>query len=106
MRVGATSNDGGPPSQLRLLPRSGIGVDAGDLVIAPPGNPVIRLDARLLDRVELIARSPVGAAVTSSVAAAGALAGALAVLPGHIFTCAGLGYLAYERFAEARRRSR
>ncbi len=101
-----TNEYGSQRAQLRLLPRSGIGVDAGDLVIAPPGNPIIRLDARLLDRVELIGRSPVGAAVTSSVAAAGALAGALAILPGHIFTCAGLGYLAYERFAEARRRSR
>jgi len=100
------SNEQARGAQLRLLPRSGIGVDGGALVIAPPGNPIIRLDARLLDRVELIGRSPVGAAVTSSVAAAGALAGALAILPGHIFTCAGLGYLAYERFAEARRRSR
>lgn len=100
------SEPAGARAQLRLLPRSGIGVDGGDLVIAPPGNPIIRLDARLLDRVELIGRSPVGAAVTSSVAAAGALAGALSVLPGHIFTCAGLGYFAYERFAEARRRSR
>jgi hypothetical protein len=45
----------------RLLPRSGIGVDGAHLVIAPPGNPVIRLDARLLDRVELIGRSPPGA---------------------------------------------
>ena len=27
-------------------------------MIAPPGNPIIRLDARLLDRVELIGRSP------------------------------------------------
>jgi hypothetical protein len=91
---------------LRLLPRSGIGVDDGDLVIAPPGNPVIRLDARLLDRVELIGRSPVSAAVTSGVAALGAAAGGLALIPGGIFTVAGLGYLAYERFAEARRRGR
>ncbi len=30
------------------------------LVIAPPGNPVISLDARLLDRIELIGRSPTG----------------------------------------------
>src|SRR5439155_6207148 len=37
----------------KLLPRSGIGVEAPWLVIAPPGNPIIRLDARLLDRVEL-----------------------------------------------------
>ena len=52
-----------PASQIdrqRLLPRSGIGVDGAWLVIAPPGNPIIRLDARLLDRVELIGRSPTG----------------------------------------------
>ena len=28
----------------RLLPRSGIGVDAPWLIIAPPGNPIIRLN--------------------------------------------------------------
>jgi len=107
MTAAATSPERiSPRPQLRLLPRSGIGVDGGDLIIAPPGNPVIRLDARLLDRVELIGRSPVGAAVTSGIAGLGAVAGALAILPGHIFTCAGLGYLAYERLAEARRRSR
>lgn len=35
----------------QLLPRSGVGVAAPWLVIAPPGNPVIRLDLRMLDRV-------------------------------------------------------
>ncbi len=36
----------------RLLPTSGIGVVAPWLVIAPPGNPVIRIDLRALDRIE------------------------------------------------------
>ncbi len=93
-----------PP--LALLPRSGIGVNGYELVIAPPGNPAIRLDARLLDRIELIGRSPTGAAVTSGVAAVGAALGALAVVPGGVFIVAGLGYFAFERAAEARRRSR
>jgi hypothetical protein len=35
----------------RLLPKSGVGVVAPWLVIAPPGNPVIRLDLRQIDRV-------------------------------------------------------
>ena len=30
----------------KLLPRSGIGVEAPWLVIAPPGNPIIRLEWR------------------------------------------------------------
>jgi len=89
----------------RLLPRSGIGVDGAWLVIAPPGNPVIRLDARLLDRVELIGRSPTAPLVASGLATAGAAA-ALALIPGGVFACAGLAYLAHERFSEARRRSR
>src|SRR5687768_2803743 len=38
----------------QLLPKSGIGVVAPWLVIAPPGNPVIRIDLRFLDRVELL----------------------------------------------------
>ncbi|MBX3162039.1 MAG: hypothetical protein KF773_39115 [Deltaproteobacteria bacterium] len=90
----------------RLLPRSGIGVDTAWLVIAPPGNPVIRLDARLLDRVELTGRSPTGPLVASGVATAGVAAAALAVIPGGVFACAGLAYLAHERFSEARRRVR
>ncbi len=90
----------------RLLPRSGIGVDGASLVIAPPGNPIIRLDARLLDRVELIGRSPTAPLVWSGMATAGVAAAALSILPGGIFMCAGLAYLAHERFSEARRRSR
>ncbi len=38
----------------RLLPRSGVGVLAPWLVIAPAGNPVIRIDLRLLDSVEIL----------------------------------------------------
>src|SRR5499426_1189765 len=90
----------------RLLPRSGIGVDGAWLVIAPPGNPIIRLDARLLDRVELIGRSPTAPLVASGLATAGVAAAALSVVPGGLLACAGLAYLAHERFSEARRRSR
>jgi hypothetical protein len=67
---------------------------------------VIALDARLLDRVELIGRSPTGPLVASGVATAGAAAAALSVVPGGVFAAAGLVYLAHERFSEARRRSR
>lgn len=90
----------------RLRPRSDIGADGPFLVISPPGNPVIRLDARLLDRIALIGRSPSGALIVSGLAVAGFIAGALALIPGEIFTCAGMAYLAHERFSEARRRSR
>ena len=90
----------------KLLPRSGIGVDAPWLVIAPPGNPIIRLDARLLDRVELIGRSPTAPLVASGLATAGVAAAALSLVPGGVFACAGLAYLAHERFSEARRRQR
>jgi hypothetical protein len=90
----------------RLLPRSGIGVEAPWLVIAPPGNPIIRLDARLLDRVELIGRSPTAPLVASGIATAGVAAAALSLVPGGVFACAGLAYLAHERFSEARRRAR
>src|SRR5690242_10640332 len=86
----------------RLLPRSGIGVDAPWLVIAPPGNPIIRLDARLLDRVELIGRSATGPLIWSGLATAGVAAAALTWLPGGPFACAGLAYLAPERFCAAR----
>ena len=95
-----------PAERLDLLPRSGIGVDGYDLVIAPPGNPVIRLDARLLDRIELIGRSPSGAIAMSGLAATGVVAAALSWIPGHVLACAGLAYLAHERYAEARRRRR
>lgn len=37
----------------QLLPKSGVGVIGHWLVIAPPDAPVIRLDVRLLDRVEV-----------------------------------------------------
>jgi hypothetical protein len=91
----------------RLLPRSGIGVDGAWLVIAPPGNPIIRLDARLLDRVELIGRSPTAPLVWSGLATATAALAALEVLiPGGPIAAAGLAYLAHERFSEARRRAR
>src|SRR6185503_14040768 len=89
-----------------LLPRSGIGVDGPYLVIAPPGNPVISLDSRLLDRIELIGRSPSGALAMSAAAAGGAVAGFLSVIPGGLFAGAGLSYVAFERFTEARRRTR
>jgi hypothetical protein len=89
-----------------LLPRSGIGVDGPYLVIAPPGNPVIRLDGRLLDRVELIGRSPTGAFVTSGAALGGAVASAMSLIPGGLFLCAGMADRAHERFSEARRRTR
>ena len=91
---------------LALLPRSGIGVSGFELVIAPPGNPAIRLDARLLDRVELIGRSPTSAALTAGAAAVGATLGVLAIVPGGLIVAAGLGYFAFERGAEARRRAR
>jgi hypothetical protein len=89
-----------------LLPRSGIGVDGPYLVIAPPGNPAISLDSRLLDRIELIGRSPTSPIVLSAAAAGGAIAGFFSVVPGGMFVGAGLLYLAHERFSEARRRVR
>jgi len=96
-----------PTERLDLLPRSGIGADGYDLVIAPPGNPVIRLDARLLDRIELIGRSPLSALVLSAAATFGAVAAAVEWwVPGSYFASAGLAYLAHERFSEARRRTR
>ena len=93
-------------SRPELLAKSGIGVDGPYLVIAPPGNPVISLDSRLLDRIELIGRSPTSALVLSAAAVGGALAGAFALIPGGLFASAGLAYLAHERFSEARRRAR
>jgi len=93
-------------SRPALLPRSGIGIDGPYLIIAPPGNPVISLDSRLLDRIELIGRSPTSAVVMSAAAAGGAVAGALSLIPGGLLACAGLAYLAHERLSEARRRAR
>jgi hypothetical protein len=92
-------------SQRELLPRSGIGVDGPFLLIAPPGNPVISLDARLLDRVGLVGRSPNSAFVMSGLAAGGVVAGALSLVPGGVFACAAMAYLAHERFTEGRRRA-
>jgi hypothetical protein len=96
------------PSQtsIVLLPRSGIGVDETYLVISPPGNPAIQLDARLLDRIELIGRSPRSAFATSAVAGLGVAAAALSIIPGGVFACAGLGYWSYERFSEGWRRKK
>lgn len=88
-----------------LLPRSGIGLDGPLLVIAPPGNPTIALDARLLDRIELINRSGRGAYVMGAMAAGGVVVGALSLIPGGPFVAAGMAYLAHERFSEGRRRS-
>ncbi|GAB4510300.1 MAG: hypothetical protein Tsb0020_27420 [Haliangiales bacterium] len=90
----------------RLLPRSGIGIQGPYLIIAAPGNPVIRLDARLLDRIELISRRVGAPLAVAGLAAAGLVAGALSWLPGGIFTCAGMAYLVHERVSEVRRRNR
>ena len=67
-----------------LLPRSGIGVRVPHLVIAPPGNPTISLDARLLDRVELVGRSSTTPMVTAGASAGVATAAALSLIPGGI----------------------
>ena len=91
--------------QTGLLPRSGIGVDGPHLVIAPPGNPAIALDARLLDRIELINRSARGAYLLSGAAVGGVVVGALSLIPAGPFFAAGMAYLAHERFSEGRRRS-
>ena len=88
-----------------LLPRSGIGIDGPFLIIAPPGNQMISLDARLLDRIELIGRSPKAAYAVGSVAVGGVVAGALSLIPGGPFVAAGMAYLAHERFSEARKRT-
>ena len=93
-------------TQRELLPRSGIGVDGPYLLIAPPGNPVISLDARLLDRVGLVGRSPNSAYVMSGLAVGGAVAGALSLMPGGVFAVAALAYVAHERYSEGRRRAR
>jgi hypothetical protein len=86
------------------LPRSGIGVEGPFLVIAPPGNPVISLDARLLDRVELIGQSPTAPLVMAGGASAGLVASAL--IMGNVFISVGMAYLALERYRESRRRQR
>jgi len=95
------------PPESQLYPRSGIGVDGPLLVIAPAGNPAIRLDARLLDRVELIGQPTQGPLVASGLAASGGVAALAGWLPvgGGLFIGAGLAYVAFDRLMEARRRS-
>ncbi len=93
-------------SKLRLLPRSGIGVDGPSLVIAPRSNPVIRLDARLLDRVELIGRSAAFGYVSSGALAAGSAAAFVGLIPGSLYLGAGMALFAHIRFLRARARSR
>lgn len=94
-----------PIDRARLYQRSGIGVRGTQLIIAPDRNPAIRLDARLLDRIELIGRSPKSAIAMASAAAGGVILGALSIIPGGIFTCVGFAYLTHERISEARQRS-
>ncbi len=67
---------------------------------------MISLDGRLLDRVELIGRSPTSAYVMSGAAATGAVAGAVTMMSGWVFACLGLAYLAHERFSVGRSRAR
>lgn len=88
-----------------LLPRSGIGVRVPYLVIAPPGNPAISLDARLLDRVELVGRSSTTPMVAAGASAGVATAAALSLIPGGIVAVGIAGYFAFERAMEGRRRS-
>jgi hypothetical protein len=100
-----------PPSSARssvtasLLPLSGIGVQAPYLVIAPPGNPTISLDVRLLDRVELVGRSTTAPMVTAGVAATVATAAGLALIPGGPILSIIGAYLTFERGMESRKRS-
>ncbi|HET6610730.1 MAG TPA: hypothetical protein VFG83_02025 [Kofleriaceae bacterium] len=98
--------ESGQTAPTGFLPESGIGTDGPYLVIAPPGNPVISLDSRLLDRIDLIGQSPAGALAVAGLAAAGVVGGALSLIPGGLFVCAGMAYLAHERLSEARRRRR
>lgn len=95
-----------PADAPRVLPLSGIGVDGPHLVIAPPGNPRIQLDVRLLDRVSLVGRAPHGAIAMSAGAGLGAVAGAAGVLWGGLVTALGLGLVAVDRAFESRRRIR
>ncbi len=54
----------------------------------------------------MIGRSPTAPLVASGLAIAGVAAAGFSLLPGGVFACAGLAYLAHERFSEARRRAR
>ena len=88
-----------------LLPESGIGTDGPWLVIAPRGNPLIRLDARLLDEVGVIGHSPMAPAITGGAAAIAAAAAMLSFIPGGIVACIGLGAFGADRLREASRRA-
>ena len=76
------------------------------MIIAPPGNPRIRLDARLLDAVAVVGRSPTSALAVGATASAGAVLGAVDLLYGGIITAIGLGVVAVDRGLEWRRRRR
>ena len=80
-------------------------VEDTHLVIAPSGNPTIRLDARLLDRVELVGRSPTTAYAVAGVAAVGAIGTAVALVPGGVLACLAFAFVTRDRFVEARRRT-
>ena len=80
-------------------------VEDTHLVISPAGNPTIRLDARLLDRVELVGRSANAAYAVSAVAATGAVMTALSLVPGGVLACLAFAFVTRDRFVEARRRT-
>jgi hypothetical protein len=75
-----------------------MGVDGPFLVIAPRANPMIRLDARLLDRVELIGRSAAFGYATSVAMGLGSAAALIGMVPGSIYVAGGLAFLAQLRF--------
>jgi hypothetical protein len=99
---------GPPPARVEpaTLPHSGVGVDGPWLVIAPPGNPRIRLDARLLDDVRVVGRSPASAIAVGAGASVGAGLAAVDLLVGGAITAIGLGVVAVDRALEWRRRLR
>lgn len=99
----ATPSGGARPV---TLPHSGVGVDGPWLIIAPPGNPRIRLDARLLDDVTVVGRSPTSAIAVGAGAGAGAGLAAADLLLGGMITAIGLGVIAVDRALEWRRRLR
>ena len=61
-RPGAVGGDGcpgqfskaGQPGWMDVLPRSCVGVDGPWLVVAVANNPVVRVDARMLDRIGVV----------------------------------------------------
>lgn len=89
-----------------LLPRSGIGVAPPYLVIAPPGNPAIVLDCRLLDRVGLVTRPNTAPKVAAATAGAVLVGAALSFIPGGALTMGLSAYFFAERTLETRSRSR